>query len=400
VFYRRVPNFVKDINGASGRMQARLDQQARHRASRVLKPMRVWSLRLCLLTGIVLCHITSAHPQSLSGIRLGDPFTVTDRIGFPPAAIERSGPFIIAKWALADGNQLHVTASSHDGKIVYVESDWGGKVAYTDFPGFYFGKTTLTEIFTKLGSNGTIFFRNHYILLRDDGIVFFNSYEISGSIITFVSRILEKTLRRNNKHSKYADDAVLDAVLLGEPEYLFSIWGPHEAYRPSRPELSIDLLQGVERERQSKDRRQRIKEAPSSSTALENTDEVSLMEHGGTFLVPVRVNGRLILDFVLDSGASDVQIPDDVFRTLYRTGTISAADFLGAETYILADGSTAPSARFMLRTLEVGSHAVNDVIASVGSGNSEPLLGQSFLSKLGFWALDNRRQVLVLSDKR
>jgi len=140
--------------------------------------------------------------------------------------------------------------------------------------------------------------------------------------------------------------------------------------------------------------------APTSGAASDKTDEVKLTDHDGTFLVPVLVNGRLVLDFVLDSGASEVQIPDDVFRTLYRTGTISDADFLGTETYRLADGSKVPSARFMLHTLEVGGHTVNNVAASVGTMNSEPLLGQSFLSQLGAWTLDNSRHVLVLSDKR
>jgi clan AA aspartic protease (TIGR02281 family) len=129
-------------------------------------------------------------------------------------------------------------------------------------------------------------------------------------------------------------------------------------------------------------------------------DEVKLTDHGGTFfLVPVRINDKLILDFVLDSGASDVQIPDDVLRTLYRTGTVSETDFLGTEMYFLADGSKVPSPRFMLRVLEVGNHKVNNVTASVGASSSEPLLGQSFLSKLGSWTLDNERHVLVLSDK-
>jgi clan AA aspartic protease (TIGR02281 family) len=142
-----------------------------------------------------------------------------------------------------------------------------------------------------------------------------------------------------------------------------------------------------------------VTRAPLVGSAPGKADEVELIDHAGTFLVPVRVNGKLILDFVLDSGASEVQISDDVFRTLYRTGTISKADFLGTETYILADGSKVPSDRFMLHTLEVGNHTVNNVTATVGTVNSTLLLGQSFLTKLGSWTFDNERHILVLSDK-
>ena len=50
---------------------------------------------------------------------------------------------------------------------------------------------------------------------------------------------------------------------------------------------------------------------------------------GGTFTVPVSTNNRITLNFVLDSGAADVSIPADVVPRLMRTGTLSAADFLG-----------------------------------------------------------------------
>ena len=48
--------------------------------------------------------------------------------------------------------------------------------------------------------------------------------------------------------------------------------------------------------------------------------------------------------------------------------------------------------------MRVGGHVVRDVAASVGPAvSSEPLLGQSFLSKLPSWTLDNNRHVLILA---
>ena len=78
---------------------------------------------------------------------------------------------------------------------------------------------------------------------------------------------------------------------------------------------------------------------------LEGRDRtvVPLISQGGTFTVPVTINGQLTLDFVVDSGAADVSMPADVVMTLVRTGTISDQDFLGKQTYQLADGSTVPS---------------------------------------------------------
>jgi predicted aspartyl protease len=67
--------------------------------------------------------------------------------------------------------------------------------------------------------------------------------------------------------------------------------------------------------------------------------EVSLKKEGGTFVVPVQINGAITLDFTVDSGAADVSLPLDVFSTLTRTGTIKDADVVGEQTYVLADGS-------------------------------------------------------------
>jgi predicted aspartyl protease len=127
--------------------------------------------------------------------------------------------------------------------------------------------------------------------------------------------------------------------------------------------------------------------------------EVRLERDGGTYRVPVIINGAITLKFILDSGASDVLIPADVFLTLLRTGTVSESDFLGSQTYSLADGSKLKGARFIIRELRVGGYIATNVVASVGPVSGDLLLGLSFLSKFGAVTLDNERHVLILSDK-
>ena len=133
-------------------------------------------------------------------------------------------------------------------------------------------------------------------------------------------------------------------------------------------------------------------------TAAAATDnEVRLEKQGGTYAVPVQINRAITLKFILDSGASDVLIPADVFLTLLRTGTVSEGDFLGSQTYSLADGSKLKGTRFIIRELRVGNQAATDVVASVGPVSGDLLLGLSFLSKFGAVTLDNERHVLTLS---
>jgi clan AA aspartic protease (TIGR02281 family) len=126
---------------------------------------------------------------------------------------------------------------------------------------------------------------------------------------------------------------------------------------------------------------------------------VSLQQYrGGTFLVPVTINGRLTLMFMVDSGATDVSIPADVVLTLMRTGTLTDDDFLGETSYTLADGSAIPSQAFRLQSLKVGEMVLENVIGGVTPGEAQPLLGQSFLGRFKSWSIDNTERVLVLEE--
>jgi hypothetical protein len=128
------------------------------------------------------------------------------------------------------------------------------------------------------------------------------------------------------------------------------------------------------------------------------SEEIPLSKVGGVYTLPVAINGVLTLHCVLDSGAADVQIPAEVALTLYRTRTIRETDFLPGKTYVLADGSTVRSSRFLLRSLTVGRQRLTDVLASIGAHRSVPLLGQSFLKRLAAWSIDNRREVLMITS--
>jgi hypothetical protein len=124
---------------------------------------------------------------------------------------------------------------------------------------------------------------------------------------------------------------------------------------------------------------------------------VAMVPDGGTFAVPVTINDQLTLKFIVDSGAADVSIPADVVGTLVRTETITAGDFLGKQTYQMADGSTIPSQRFVIRTLKVGDKTLENVTGSIAPATGSLLLGQSFLSRFKLWSIDNQAGALILN---
>jgi hypothetical protein len=115
-------------------------------------------------------------------------------------------------------------------------------------------------------------------------------------------------------------------------------------------------------------------------------------------VLPVQVNARITLDFTIDSGAADVVIPADVFSTLSRTGTITSKDMMASQVYELADRSRQEARRFRIRTLKIGNLELRNIVGSVTPAGGTLLLGQSFLSHLPSWSIDNRHGLLVIAD--
>jgi clan AA aspartic protease (TIGR02281 family) len=128
-------------------------------------------------------------------------------------------------------------------------------------------------------------------------------------------------------------------------------------------------------------------------------ETIQLQKQGETYRVSGRLNGAVTVNFVFDTGASDVALPEDAVEALKRAGKLDRSDYVGKRTYRIADGSTVSKDVIILRELTVGGHTVTNVTASVGRGRSPALLGQSFLSKFPSWTLDNERNVLVIASK-
>jgi aspartyl protease family protein len=125
--------------------------------------------------------------------------------------------------------------------------------------------------------------------------------------------------------------------------------------------------------------------------------EVKLKKTGGVYEVPVELNEVLKIDFIFDSGASDVSISPDIALTLIKTGTIKENDWLPGEYYRFADGTTAKSMRFTLKSVRIGDKVVSDVTCSISNSLDAPmLLGQSVLKKFGKYTFDYKTEKLTI----
>jgi aspartyl protease family protein len=135
---------------------------------------------------------------------------------------------------------------------------------------------------------------------------------------------------------------------------------------------------------------------PAGTVAAPPRTTVQLARASGIFVAPVVLNGKVKQYAVLDSGASNLQIPQEVADQLQRDGTLTDADGLGQRRYILADGKGVQQRVFRLRTLQIGDKTMDNVVATVSAPNSRILLGQSVLRRLNGWAIDNVRNTLTL----
>lgn len=139
--------------------------------------------------------------------------------------------------------------------------------------------------------------------------------------------------------------------------------------------------------------------ASRPSTVAITTLTVTLRRQSGVLMVPAVLNDSVSANFVVDSGASDVVIPENLLLELRKAGKFRDADFTGTQMVKIADGSVVKSKTFVLRTFSVSNRVLENIKASVAPSNAVPLLGQSFLQRFASWSIDNERQMLLLKEK-
>ena len=121
-------------------------------------------------------------------------------------------------------------------------------------------------------------------------------------------------------------------------------------------------------------------------------------KHRGQYWVTTIVNKRLAVDFLIDTGANVIQIPQEIYEKLIKHGTIGQNDHLQMSYSEFADGSRKKQKNIVLSSVKVGSHLVKNVRAAISAKGTTPLLGTPVLDQLGSWRIDTARKRLVLAD--
>jgi len=146
-------------------------------------------------------------------------------------------------------------------------------------------------------------------------------------------------------------------------------------------------------------RRQRSNSFENSRYSNARTENgktiVAMKKVNGVYEIPMEVNGSN-MNFIFDTGASDITISSLEAIFLYKQGTLSKEDILGFQEYQIADGSISQGTVVNLRTIKIGNKTFKNIKASIVSNPEAPLLfGQSALANFGKVSIDYKRNEIT-----
>jgi clan AA aspartic protease (TIGR02281 family) len=183
-----------------------------------------------------------------------------------------------------------------------------------------------------------------------------------------------------------------------QPQYRQPDPAAAEAHRQAVARAAELKRQKAEEEKAKKEQEAANMMPPPGVIGGAGPIDVVMKRKDGNLWVPAQINKVVTIDFVIDSGASDITLPRDVYSTLIRSGTLTKANYIGTTQFGIGDGSEVKGGvKFKLASLQVGNQVLTDVVASVmPSDAATPLLGLSFLSRFQSWSIDNNSGTLKL----
>ena len=121
---------------------------------------------------------------------------------------------------------------------------------------------------------------------------------------------------------------------------------------------------------------------------------VEMTPMGNVYSLPGKVNG-LELNFIFDTGASDVCLSMAEAIFMIKNGYLVEEDFTGVSYSQIANGDIVENTTVLLREVEIAGIILHNVSASISHTLEAPLLlGQSAIQKLGPIQLDGNKLII------
>lgn len=137
------------------------------------------------------------------------------------------------------------------------------------------------------------------------------------------------------------------------------------------------------------------------STIIKNSRiGIKMSKVGGVYKIPCFVNG-VKMNFIFDTGASNVCISMTEAIFLAKNGYLEDEDYIGRSKSQIADGSVVENMIINLHSIEIEGIILTDVKAVVvNSINAPLLLGQSALQKLGRIEIDGDSLFIIKKGEK
>lgn len=138
----------------------------------------------------------------------------------------------------------------------------------------------------------------------------------------------------------------------------------------------------------------RFEQTRHSNFEYKGKTTIKMTKRSGVYFIPCKINGSE-MEFIFDTGASDITMSLTEALFLYKQGKLTDADFIGTQEYQIANGTIEEGTIVKLKTVEIGNRTLYSVQASILYNLQAPLLlGQSALNKFGKISIDyNKNEI-------
>lgn len=127
---------------------------------------------------------------------------------------------------------------------------------------------------------------------------------------------------------------------------------------------------------------------------------IKMKSEGGVSTIPCKVNG-LALNFIFDTGASDVSMSLTEVSFMLKNGYLKKEDIIGTANYLDANGNVSEGITIVIREIEIAELKLKNIKASVVKNLKAPLLlGQSALRKLGAIQMDFEANTITIDSSK
>ena len=133
-------------------------------------------------------------------------------------------------------------------------------------------------------------------------------------------------------------------------------------------------------------------QAPAPLPPMTGEDSIGIISNGRSAMASITLGSQALM-MTIDTGASDLQVPDDVADQLVASG--DADDTHQTARFTLADNRQVDSRIIIIHRVQIGRHVLTNIRASTGPAGHEGLIPFSVLNQAGRFTIDSAANKLI-----